>query len=132
MMLTSTLMEEADMSRSVQVLAWLIVAALLAPRIAMGAGCASSYVGQEPVSSMSTDETGSSGWTSAWNVAGREDTRSTECIAGPLSSTNKPGMPQSNTWEGGNPVLAPSLVLSLSSLNPMQARVCPAVIGVQR
>jgi hypothetical protein len=123
------------MRRLVHELAWLIVAALLAPGIAMGAECATwgncSYVGQEPVSSMSTDETRSSAGTAAWNVAGREDTRTTECIAGPLSSTNKPGMAQSNSWLGGNPVLAPSLVLNLS-FNPLRARICPAVLGVQR
>ncbi len=122
------------MSRLVHALAWLIVAALLAPRIAMGAECATgdcSYVVQEPVSSMSADETRSSEGTAAWNVAGREDTRTTECIAGPLSSTNKPGMPRANTWQGGNPVLAPSLVLNIS-LDPLRARICPAVLGIRR
>jgi hypothetical protein len=123
------------MSRLVHELAQLIVVALLALAVA-AAGCTTggdfANAEEQPGSSVSPDENRSSGWTAAWNVAGREDTRSTECIAGPLSSTNKPGMPQSNTWEGGNPVLAPSLVLNLSSLNPMRAKVCPAVIGVQR
>ncbi len=123
------------MSRLVHALAWLTVAALLAPGIAMGAECATpgdcSYVEQEPVSSMSTDESRSSEGMAARNVAGREDARTTECISGPLSSTNKPGMPQANAWQGGNPVLAPSLVFNLA-INPLQARICPAVLGVRR
>jgi hypothetical protein len=123
------------MSRLVHGLAWLVVVALLAPAMAV-AGCTAwgdySYEEQQPFSSVSSDETQSpEGTAVAWNVAGREDTRSTECISGPLSSTNKPGMPQSNTWVGGNPVLAPSLVMSLSP-NPVRVTICPAVLGVQR
>jgi hypothetical protein len=122
-------------SRLVHEFAWLIVAALLAPGIAMGAECATwgdcPNAGQEPVSSMSTDEARSSEGTAAWNAAGREDTRTTECIAGPLSSTNRPGMPQANTRQGGNSLLAPALVLNLAA-DPLQAIICPAVLGVRR
>jgi hypothetical protein len=122
------------MARSVG-LAWLIVAALLAPRIAVGAECATgsncSHAAQEPVLSVSADETASSERTATWNAVGRENTRTTECTSGPLSATNKPGSPQANTWEGGNPVLAPALVFD-ATFNPLRVRICPAVLGVQR
>ncbi len=121
------------MSRTVHQLAWLTAGALLAA-VAV-AGCTAwgdySHEEQQPVSSVSSDEILSSKGTAvAWNFDERE--RSAGCISGPLSSTNQPGMPQSNTWTGGNPVLAPSLVFNLSSLSPVRARICPAVLGVQR